>query len=351
MPGDTLIVRADANNRMGAGHLMRTLALGQAWQDAGGRVVFTTACDNPALIVRLGREGFAVQELEPDAAWSQIRAALAPHGGCWVVLDGYHFDTRLQRRIREAGHPLLVVDDTAHLPEPYEADLLLNQNINAPSMRYRTRRECQLLLGPEYILLRREFLHHRGFSRQVTGPARRLLVTLGGAELQQQLQLVLEGLERAELAPLEVDVLVGGGAGLDELRQVASRSGHAITFSPGTDDMAGLMARADLAITGGGSTCWELAFMKLPSLVLVLADNQQQAMASLHRRGTIVNLGWHHQLRPETLAPQLSRLVQDHQQRAEMAARGAELVDGEGGRRVVAAMRESAQRAAGASGA
>ena len=51
---------------------------------------------------------------------------------------------------------LLVIDDYNHLPE-YECDLLLNQNLGAEKYTYNINPEAKLLLGPKYVLLRREF--------------------------------------------------------------------------------------------------------------------------------------------------------------------------------------------------
>src|ERR1700719_625946 len=117
-----LFIRADASSSMGTGHLMRCLALGQAWRDGGGKVVFTTACTNPALLHRLGAEGFDLRG--PEALGH------APHRDAWLVLDGYHFEGQCQRRSRQKGWRILTIDDMAHLPH-YYADALLNQNVGA----------------------------------------------------------------------------------------------------------------------------------------------------------------------------------------------------------------------------
>ena len=53
-----LLVRADADARMGTGHLMRCLALAQAWQADGGQVIFLSHCESDALR-RLDKVQFA----------------------------------------------------------------------------------------------------------------------------------------------------------------------------------------------------------------------------------------------------------------------------------------------------
>jgi len=78
---------------------MRCLALGQAWRDAGGDVVFSTACTNTALLNRLIEEGFDVKGPE--------ELGTSSNGDAWLVLDGYHFEAEYQRRAsRQAGASL-----------------------------------------------------------------------------------------------------------------------------------------------------------------------------------------------------------------------------------------------------
>ncbi len=339
-----LIIRADANEWMGAGHLMRCLALGQAWQDVGGHVTFLTACENEAFLSRLRREGFGMHRLSeayPDPNdWETTQEVLSVQPDAWVVVDGYHFDTAYQKRIKDRGHKLLVIDDMAHLQQ-YMADLLLNQNIHATSFSYRCEPHCRLLLGADYVLLRREFQSWGGFRREIPEFARRVLVTLGGADVHNVTLLVLKALRRVEIDGLEVTVVVGAGTThRDEVERAMHGSPHTMHLVHNTVDMPKLLAWADLAVSGGGSTCWELAFMKLPSLVFVLADNQEQGMAALEAQGSVRNLGCHSEVRSETLAQRITDLALDTQGRAHMAAKGQALVDGLGGKRVVKTMLE-----------
>jgi RimJ/RimL family protein N-acetyltransferase len=102
--------------------------------------------------------------------------------------------------------------------------------------------------------------------------------------------------------------------------------------------MASLMAWSDLAVTAGGTTCWELAAMGVPFLVMILADNQVRGATAAVAQGMAVSLGWHRELSTAQLAAAVQGLAGDRQARDRLAARGRETVDGYGGTRVLHAM-------------
>lgn len=222
----TLFIRADANTRMGTGHVMRCIALGQAWQDAIQRsevrdqtsekigrgskvqepnlkskassltpfpsVVFICAEIPDALAERVILEGFNLIRIDAEKGSPEdlrqtldtvanlsvtSQSAIINHQSSitshWLVLDGYHFNFDYQRGIRAAGIKLLLIDDYSHLPE-YEADILLNQNIGAEEIEYRCNPDCRKLLGTRYVMLRREFrtLDKRERNFPIIGPER-----------------------------------------------------------------------------------------------------------------------------------------------------------------------------------
>jgi spore coat polysaccharide biosynthesis predicted glycosyltransferase SpsG len=100
--------------------------------------------------------------------------------------------------------------------------------------------------------------------------------------------------------------------------------------------MAELMAAADVAISAGGTTSWELAFMGLPNIVITLADNQLAIAAALARAGISWEAGY-----PSSrgfgsrVRELLLLLLRDRTARELMSRRGRERVDGRGADRVV----------------
>jgi UDP-2,4-diacetamido-2,4,6-trideoxy-beta-L-altropyranose hydrolase len=336
-----LVVRADAGRALGAGHLMRCLALAHAWRALGGRVTFVTSCEGDALRGRLAEFGVeSVVHPHPDPRDAdQLAEFLAPRPGATVVLDGYHFDTAYQERARAGGNVVLVVDDIGHLPA-YSADVILNQNIRAGEVRYAS--SARLLLGPTFAMLRPEFAPFASFSRVVAERARNVLVTFGGSDPENATELACRALVAIDDAQLEARVVVVADHPHERaLRAIAQESGQRIRLVAATGRMPELMAWSDVAICAGGSTCWELAFMGVPAIVIALADNQRGNSRGLAAAKVAVDGGELATLSPSTLADAVEAVLADAPRRAEMSRNGRALVDGLGAERVARALMDA----------
>jgi UDP-2,4-diacetamido-2,4,6-trideoxy-beta-L-altropyranose hydrolase len=337
--GRKFLLRVDAGQGIGTGHLMRCLALAQAWKARGEQAMFITVCECDALRQRLLDEGFEVVALKrsyPDFDdWEGTSRVLASHPGVWVVLDGYHFDAAYQLRIKEAGHSLLVIDDMAHLDD-YHADIVLNQNIHAERLQYSSEPHTRLLLGTRYVLLRSEFSAWREWRREIPEVARKVLVTLGGGDPDNITLKVIQALQNVDVDGLEAVVVVGArNPHYEELRYVIQHSHLAGRIERNVQNMPALMAWADVAISAGGSTCWELAFMGLPMVTVVLAENQTPIAESLEAAGAALTSGWHTQVSSGFLAEMLTGLLLNPKARRRMSKRGKSIVDGRGAKRIV----------------
>jgi len=340
----TCLFRVDAGVNMGLGHAMRCLALAQAWQDRGGEAAFAMAQTPPALGSRVLSEGMEVIHLDasPGSALDARRTgALArERRAAWVVVDGYQFGSEYQRWLKEFQLSVLFIDDYGHAPH-YWADFVINQNPHAHAGLYANREAyTSLLLGTRYTLLRREFGPWRQWRREIPPMARKILVTLGGSDPDNVTGKVVQALREMEPNSLEAVVLAGGAnPHLGELQARVGQMPFPVRLENSVANMPELIAWADVGITAGGGTCWETAFLGLPCLVVVLAENQAPVAEKLQELQVALNLGWHAQLSPGAIAGQLSRLLTSEARRQEMSAAGQRLVDGEGVDRVLMHLR------------
>jgi spore coat polysaccharide biosynthesis predicted glycosyltransferase SpsG len=224
-----------------------------------------------------------------------------------LVVDHYCATSGYLRNMKDQGINIAVIDDLADR-ELTAADWLLNQNLGAAGLAYRTRPDCVRLLGPSYALLRPEFGVARGRLARKFGPDdRRVLLTFGGGETAQ---LCVEVVKALSEVPRRLDVRCALGG-----EDAAS--------------MAELMAWADLSLNGGGSTCWELCCLGVPMVILTLAPDQALNAAALERQGCALSLGeWRADALP--LAGLVDGLLADPAKRAAMSRASQALVDGAG---------------------
>lgn len=332
----TLIFRCDATVKIGTGHLMRCFALALAWKTKGGEAVFVTNCRSSGLLKRLENEGFSIVKIDESyphpADWKVLSEVLINFPNSWCVVDGYHFDSDYYRLIREKGNRVLVLDDTAHW-DFYEAEAILNQNINADELKYNCLPETKLLLGTEYALLRREFWHWQNWQREIPDIAEKILVTMGGSDVYNQTLKVIKAIEKLNFENLEVKAVVGASnPHLSELKQL--KVNFNLEIISNAENMAELMAWADLAISAAGSTCWEMAFMSLPALLIVIADNQIGLGKGVSEAGFAKNLGWFEDVSEELLVENLKEILPDNEKRQQMSQLGRKIVDGNGATRL-----------------
>jgi UDP-2,4-diacetamido-2,4,6-trideoxy-beta-L-altropyranose hydrolase len=332
-----ILFRVDADARIGSGHAMRCLALAQANHRDGGKSFFLSSSFSKGMTDRFRGEACMLLPAlgcspygEEDARETARQAKEI--GAGWIVVDGYNFDARYQECLKEEGTRVLFVDDYGHC-DHYAADLVLNQNISAREGLYANRDgSTRLLLGTRFVLLRQEFLSGAYRERTIVPEARNVLVTLGGGDPDNVTGKVLKALD--SLTGIRVTVVIGGSNPHHAEIETLAHAMNAVVRMNATN-MPRLMADADMAITAAGTTGYELAFMGLPSLSIVIADNQRKIAEEMERQGVSRSLGWHADLTEGRIAQAVEALRRDKGSRATMSDNGHALVDGKGAKRIL----------------
>jgi spore coat polysaccharide biosynthesis predicted glycosyltransferase SpsG len=182
--------------------------------------------------------------------------------------------------------------------------------------------------------LRGEFSKWRGWQRTIPAQARKLLVTLGGSDHENVTLKSFAGCNASRLQIGKASSSSAGATRTPSRCNPASSIQHPHPSVAKRHNMPELMAEADLAIAAGGTTAWELAFMGLPALMIVMADNQRSNAEQLDALGAARNLRWHADLAPEKIAEQILNLASGSVARATMSETGRRVVDGLGNYRV-----------------
>ena len=338
------MIRADASTAIGTGHVMRCLALAQAWQDAGGQVAFAMVETTPAIDERLHAENISLNRIDgppgSERDCTQFIALARNYHPSFIVVDGYRFGASYLQTLKNEKHKVLLMDDNG-LCGTYSADIVLNQNMHARENLYQSReKNTRLMLGTKYALLRREFIGPRN-HREIARIGRKLLVSMGGSDPENVTLRVMEAIEKVEVAGLEVAILVGGSnPHLASVSEAAARSRHSCRILHDVSNMPGVILSADLAISAAGTACWEYCALGLPAVLLAVAENQIPNAEALERAGAVQLVSGGSCFAIGEMAELITRLANSAHEREALSQAARALVDGKGAGRAVSTMME-----------
>jgi len=329
-----ITIVTEASALIGGGHVMRCLTLAAVARDSGCDVTFCVNREAFTAVPRLAAAGF--ETLIADDPVSSRGLQVAPSD--LVIVDSYRSDRHFERALRDKTGSIAVIDDLAE--RVHDCDLLIDTTWGRAVSDYEglVPKRATVLAGASYALLRPEFVQARRAALDArAGRSGRLrcLISLGLTDVGGITAAIVRALLASESNFL-LDVVVGPNApSLMELRHLADTFGH-VSLHVDVTNMAALMADADVAVGAGGSTSWERCCLGLPTVMVVVADNQHLVASSLAEAGAVVvvECGADQDARAVNALASLSR---DDLHR--MSAAAAAVTDGHGAARVWSGLR------------
>lgn len=331
--------RVDASQGTGSGHVMRCLCLANQLRLSGAETVFVSL-DMPEHLENMlkvaGHQFTRLPESVRDCELEDSVATLAQVAEAdRMVLDHYGLSHEWEREV-EKHMPVLAIDD---LGRAHVSSWVLDQNYyEEPTVRYegRMRADSIALIGPQYALLRPEFVGARSHVRARAHGIHNILVFLGGMDADNVTAIVLRAIEMVQLSNVHVNVVVG--ASHPALADLAAwcESRPNVQLHIQVSDMPRFMLEADLAIGAGGSSTWERCALGLPTVTLCLAENQKEVI----REGAQAGFLWGVDGKPveEDIADILRALVKSPLILESMSRRALAVTDAKGVHRVASAL-------------
>ena len=328
------VVRADMRAAVGGGHVMRSLALAEAMMEYAP-VVFAIDPDGADWADKIAARGITAIEEDKlgDGPWAG------------VVLDGYGFSRTEQSRWKQRCGRLVVLDDVT----APSADLVLLPG--APEATDKNE-DTPVLGGPKYALLGRQY---RKEPRLRDGAIRSILLSFGLRDSAGATVLAMSALAALAASQFEPEIVVALGSGspvLDAVNEAGAALGNRCRIELDLPDLYENYARADLALGAGGIGLLERLAAGLPSLNVIIAQNQRAGVEGFAAAAATLDAGPIEALDEEMLASMIAKLAADPLRRAGLARKGRALVDGRGAERAASAICELSganrrQRAAG----
>lgn len=377
-----VVIRADANSKIGMGHVMRCLSVADALLKRGEEVLFVTADDTPVPLLtkkgvpyRVLHTDYADMETELPKLWNALSElpqgpgepeAALPQRNTFILVDSYYVTEKYLAALKKRITTIYMDDIYAF---SYPVDMLINYNIYGEEMGYEKDAafaDTKLLLGTKYVPLREEFSAGAGYGQSrkelsaetenVTPAEDRLhqtaeqgrtadggiLITTGGSDsFNLAGQLLMEAMKYDALKTKEYHVVSGSlNPHIGELQALAQKHEN-IHIHCNVTNMAELMAESKVALSAGGSTLYELCAMGVPVIAFSFAENQERLVQTFVKRG-IAQYGGNYRtdgnkMIQNTIAG-LETLLEDKNLRSEYRKKARTLVDGRGAERIAEAL-------------
>lgn len=338
------LIRADGNSTIGAGHLMRCLTVADALGDKD-KVRFVCADEESAALAR--RRGYEACCLgsdyrNPEEELPVLERRLKRNIPAVWLVDSYFVTDGYLEALGQYGKVVLL-DDMGQRAFP--VDGVINYNVFAEEETYRilyAGRDTKRYIGGRYVPVRPEFGKGGKENRQ----AKHLLITTGGSDKDNLAGAILSALEKsAGQNSFHYHVVVGAYSPYFQEWKERARVQNNITVHHDVQDMAGLMAACDIAVTAGGTTVYELAALGIPLVCFSYAENQEKLTEYMGRENIAGFAGAYHREGAavfDRIAGLCMELAESRTLRETYSQRERQMTDGAGAARIAAVLKEFA---------
>jgi UDP-2,4-diacetamido-2,4,6-trideoxy-beta-L-altropyranose hydrolase len=341
MAAPRILAFPDCGPRIGGGHVMRCLTLTRALTERGCTVAFAANPPAQGVLDAFGPRHLTVYPLSDDLPEAAQHAAdwAGAFKADWVLLDHYRLSPEQEVELK-GDRRLAVLDDLADRPRP--ADLVINPGYGLMARDYRdlVADDARVLAGPQYALVRPEFVAHRDQAlkrRREGGHLKRVLISLGLTDVEGITARVVRVLQ-PRLEGMILEVALGDTAmSLPALREQA-KTDCALRLHVDTHAMAELMSQADIAVGAGGGSVWERATLGLPTVTVALADNQRRMAEAMAQVGLTLAVDANAPDFEARLVEAVRRLIEDAALRRWLFEAACHACDGLGADRVAEAL-------------
>lgn len=329
--------RTDGNKIIATGHVMRCLSIADAIKEMGHEVTFITADDQCSGL--LHQRGYEFINL--FGKWNDLEYELCELENlvktCAIpvlIIDSYYVTERYLRILTSLTQTVYIDDLNAF---HYPVDVLINYAIYADKFMYQVQYpDTRLLLGCNYAPLRSQFKNVG--MKEIRKQVQSILITTGGTDNQNMIGTLLDKMTSAtDFEHISIHVVTGiFNSNLEKLH-VIEKQNDSVTIHCNVVNMAELMKEADVAISAGGSTLYELCACGVPTITYSFADNQLGNVHGFAEKGLMDYAGDTRESVAnciEGIYVKLKELIDDEKKRENYSYRLQQLVDGRGSQKI-----------------
>ena len=319
-----ILFRVDATPEIGLGHLRRCVALAQAIVKQGARVCFLCV-DDPAAREQLAGSGLATEWLDnkinTPGDVDMLIARSKALGAQLVIIDSYSVDEHYFSRLRVSGLKIVYFEDDKTLG--ISVDGVINGSVGAEVMDYEASHQ---FLGTRFLVLAPEYTDNPGGPPQ--DDVSSVLVTMGGIDHYNLSEAVIDICNDID-RPLRIDIVIGPYyENIKEIEAAAQKSHQRIDLHYAPSSLCNLMRNSGMAVSAGGSTLYELAAMRIPTVAVWLWENQRCNVEGLGQRDALVPLAYEANSIGVELNTAIRAVIDNRELRCRLVANCRDIIDG-----------------------
>ena len=228
-----------------------------------------------------------------------------------AIVDSYFVDSNFYDKIQKKVKLAVYFDDNNRVD--YPEGIVVNGSIYAPELGYSRSAGKEYLLGTRYLPQRREF---RNVNKKIIREdVRNIVVTFGGITYADDVYAMIESIKRQSEFKFDVMKPKKGCFSAKEFMK--------------------FMENADICISGGGQTLYELSRVGMPTIGISFADNQNNNLEAWSENGFLEYVGSYN---CDGIVQNINGAINKLKSRDERMRRskiGRKYVDGKGSARIV----------------
>lgn len=319
------LILTEGGNDIGYGHFTRCIALSQAFKERGIQTqIAIKTIDNIDSAVS-GQNYQILDWLKEKEKLSEIA-----EGKDIIIIDSYLADISIYDMIAKLAKVPVYIDDTKKLE--YPKGIILNCSLYAEELYSSRKKNNEYLFGSKYIMLRKPFWNVA--IKKIDKNIHSVMITFGGTDFNNMTPKILKFLN--DFYP-ELHKTVVIGKGFKNVKDIEERAGRftELVYSATAEKMKKIMLAADIAISSGGQTMYELLRTGTPVLGICVADNQKLGLEKLQEMKLVKYAGSYDEDKLEDKIKKTISSLEDQNKRKMISKRSRKAIDGHGPKRVV----------------
>jgi UDP-2,4-diacetamido-2,4,6-trideoxy-beta-L-altropyranose hydrolase len=332
-----IFIRADGGGVIGLGHIMRMLVLAKELRKTNKVIFICKSSSSENSLKKVDVNNYSNFDFKNDKFKAGIEKVIENGFEVLIIRDEHTINDIIE--LQKDYNAELIITDSYDVGEEYfnklkaffkicgymddvnkckmNVDFIINQNINAEEIDYKSNinKYTKLFLGTKYCLLREEFRENYN-KKIIKEKAEDVLLTLGGMDRDYNTVKILNEIANCNVT---IHVVIGGafdGKLIKELYGLSKDFCNVKVYE--NANMSALMKKCDIAISACGSTLYELCAMNVPTIGIIIADNQELVAKKMKEKFLIEEAYYIDGFKKGDLKSSLNKLINDDKLRSEI---------------------------------